>query len=182
MKRIAYKTMTKYNWPPGPWMDEPDKVQWTNRTTGLPCLAVRQSESGHWCGYVGVSEGHPAYEQHYDNVDVLVHGGLTFSAHCMVSPFDPGGELAATAVCHVVEPGEDDHVWWLGFDCIHSGDRSPANRFEMNRDWDTYRSLRYVQRQCGELAKQLVMLGVDQVRAGGRRPYWREASTATLSL
>jgi hypothetical protein len=45
-----YRTIDKSAWGPGPWTDEPDKVQWTDTATGLPCLAKRNPRGGHWCG------------------------------------------------------------------------------------------------------------------------------------
>lgn len=69
-------------WGPGPWNNEPDKRQWVDKKTGLACLMLRAGHMGHWCGYVGVPKGHPAYGKGYDDVDVQVHGGLTFSDMC----------------------------------------------------------------------------------------------------
>src|SRR5438477_3224946 len=66
-------------WGPGPWQDEPDRVDFEH--AGLPCLAHR-GPSGQWCGYVGLPPTHPAYGQHYDQVDVDAHGGLTYSDRC----------------------------------------------------------------------------------------------------
>ena len=60
MKRISYEgVVDKTSWGQGPWMSEPDKLQWQDEATGLPCLIVRGS-SGSWCGYVGVHPYHPA--------------------------------------------------------------------------------------------------------------------------
>ena len=49
---------TKDAWGPGPWHDEPDKLQWSNALTGLPCLIVR-NQLGALCGYVGIDSNHP---------------------------------------------------------------------------------------------------------------------------
>jgi hypothetical protein len=151
----VYKTLDRSKWPSGPWDSEPDKVQWKDTATGLPCLAVRHSDAGHWCGYVGVPEGHPWFEKDgYSAVHADVHGGLTFSGHCR-----PGSE--DRAICHIPEPGESDNVWWLGFDCAHAWDWSPEDeKFAAQggiwtKDWDrVYRSLAYVQSQCASLAQQ----------------------------
>ena len=62
-------------WGPGPWVDKPDKIQWPDKVTGLPCLVVR-NHSGAWCGYVGVSEEHPHFGRVFETVSVTVHGGL----------------------------------------------------------------------------------------------------------
>lgn len=144
MKTIEYKTIDKSSWKRGPWDDEPDKVQWTDKATGLPCLAVRQGFSGHWCGYVGVSGTHPNYGADYDRVEADAHGGLTFASKC-----SPGDE--STSICHIVEHGEDDDVWWFGFDCAHLGDLSP----NMSDHRGFYRDLGYVKNQIKSLTHQL---------------------------
>lgn len=119
----------KSEWGAGPWVGEPDRVEWRigGMLRGLVCLAVR-GPFGNWCGYVGVPPGHPAHGQHYgaDSIeDLHVHGGLTFAGPCDV------GEHAQ--ICHVPEPGEPDAVWWLGFDCGHGLDYSPAMEATMRR-------------------------------------------------
>ena len=72
METREYTTInrTALGWPDGPWNGEPDKVQWQDQQTGMPCLAVRHPESGHWCGYVGVDPDHPHFEQSYDDVSM----------------------------------------------------------------------------------------------------------------
>lgn len=65
MKTIEYRTIDKSSWPRGPWDAEPDKRQWQDEATGLPCLIVRVDHSGHLCGYVGVPPKHPLYEVSY---------------------------------------------------------------------------------------------------------------------
>lgn len=122
MKTIEYTTIDKSDWPRGPWDTEVDKKQWVDEATGLACMIRRAGhELGHWCGYVGVPRGHAAYGVEYDDIGCEVHGGLTFSSRCQHGD-------QATAICHLVEEGEDDDVWWLGFDCAHSGDLIPAMR------------------------------------------------------
>lgn len=64
MKTIEYRNVDKSGWPAGEWQDEPDKVQWQDAATGLPCLIVRNG-SGALCGYVGVAVGHPCYDLGY---------------------------------------------------------------------------------------------------------------------
>jgi hypothetical protein len=67
METREWKTLNRTGWPSGEWDDEPDKAQWIDEGSGLPCLAVRASHSGHWCGYVGVSESHPWFGKGYDD-------------------------------------------------------------------------------------------------------------------
>lgn len=66
MERIEYRNVIdKSQWGDGPWQSEPDKIQWQDEATGLPCLIVR-GPVGALCGYVGVPKTHPAYGLHYD--------------------------------------------------------------------------------------------------------------------
>lgn len=155
---------------PGPWDDEPDRMQWTDEATGLVCLARRQPNSGHWCGYVGVDAEHPlngkgysecwlaepcgdVYCDHGPMYLVDVHGGITYADGCDDDPTE--------GVCHLPEPGEPDHLWWFGFDCAHYCDLRPAAPLlpGFTDDHDdlslTYRTLDYVRSECARLAAQL---------------------------
>lgn len=134
------KSIDKSGWGPGPWQDEPDRVEFEH--LGFPCLMVRQKSHGGWCGYVAVPPGHPWHGAGYD-LDVEIHGGITY------------GEKCAGEICHVPKPGEPDDVWWLGFDCAHAWDFSPAR----DRTWprfgdEVYRTAAYVRGQCARLAEQ----------------------------
>jgi hypothetical protein len=87
-------------WGPGPWMVEPDLVEW--RAAGIPYpLLIVRGDLGALCGYVGVPPGHPCYGPEStigpNSEDITASG--------------PGGEL------HVATAGPSD-LWWLGFDCI----------------------------------------------------------------
>lgn len=152
MKTLEWTTIDKSSWPRGEWDSEPDKKQWLDEATGLPCLIVR-GPSGALCGYVGVPDGHPLFEKDYSSADVSVHGGLTFADHCC--PHEDG---EGRGICHVVEPGEADNVWWLGFDCAHSGDVWPRDRHGLHDAWSRYRDWHYVARQVESLAKQLAAI------------------------
>ncbi|MGE5512362.1 MAG: hypothetical protein ACM31O_14035 [Bacteroidota bacterium] len=193
MKTIDYIAVAdKSDWGDGPWMSEPDKRQWVDKATGLPCLIVRNS-LGALCGYVGVSKSHPAYGKDYFDVDVRVHGGLTFARQCAPKPTREMWEewrrmsretaqahprshrahalakltrelddydaflawVEASSVCHKVEPGEDDDVWWLGFDCGHVDDLCPSDRYVQT---GAYRDFAYVTAQVRSLAAQLAAL------------------------
>jgi hypothetical protein len=144
----------KSTWPAGPWQSEPDKIQWVDPATGLDALMVRHESYGHWCGYVGVAEGHPAFGKGYDAVDAEVHGGLTFADACQEDAAEGHG------VCHIPEPGRPEHIWWLGFDCAHAYDLSPAPRglARLFGDSSTYRDRAYVEAEIADLARQLAAL------------------------
>ena len=156
METREYHSVDKGAWPDGPWMKEVDKKQWQDADTGYPCLIVR-GPSGALCGYVGVPEGHPYYETGCDNVPVEAHGGLTFSSHCQHGSEDH-------SICHVPAPGEPDNVWWLGFDCAHLGDVTPAyDSIRMSVGMhtrrslfgETYKDMAYVEGEVRMLARQL---------------------------
>lgn len=156
MESLEWTYVDRTGWPSGEWDGEPDQVQWQDEATGLPCLAKRNHRSGNWCGYVGVSEGHRYFEAKYDEPTVDVHGGLTYADFCEGEP--------GKNICHLPVPGETDRVWWLGFDCAHSGDYSPRDKaderdrggcFALIDGYEQYRTLAYVKNQCHGLAAQL---------------------------
>jgi hypothetical protein len=142
-------------WGDGPWQNEPNRVDFRYR--GFPCMILRSDVTGALCGYLGVGPSHPWYQASYDDVDVWVHGGLTYGNFCQ-------GDL-----CHVPLP-EDPFVnpWWLGFDCSHAWDLAPAMRALLRRtragrmlsdrsvgmSWEVYRDVAYVTRQIKLLAIQ----------------------------
>jgi hypothetical protein len=139
--------MDKAAWGPGPWQEEPDRVEFTE--AGLPCLLLRGSSWGNWCGYAAVPPGHPAHGKDFDGIDVEVHGGLTYAQQC-------SGEI-----CHVPQPGDPDNVWWLGFDCAHAWDLAPGLAASMGGlgSYDrTYKTVRYVERETRRLARQLAAM------------------------
>lgn len=72
MKTLEWTTVDKSKWGRGPWDGEPDKKQWQDEVTGLPCLAVRNPSGGNWCGYVGIPKRHPLHGVGYsDEVPIL---------------------------------------------------------------------------------------------------------------
>lgn len=70
METIEYRTVDKSGWDRGQWDNEPDKKQWVDEETGLPCLIVRSHGTGALCGYVGVDKSHPAYRLNYNGCSV----------------------------------------------------------------------------------------------------------------
>ena len=153
MKTKEYFTVDKTMWGLGAWTDEPDKIQYPDPDTGLPCLIVRNA-LGSLCGYVGVPEGHPCFGKNYDTegtFGIEVHGGLTYAGPC-----DPSGDEAAR-ICHTPAKGEPDHVWWLGYDCGHAWDISPSMESHgfMSADDCTYKDVPFVKKNNALLAQQL---------------------------
>lgn len=157
MNTLEYRTVDKSTWGAGPWQSEPDKKQWQDMATGLPCLIVR-APSGALCGYAGVDQQHLFHGKSYMDIDHLeCHGGLTFSESCHPN------ETPETGICHITGPDEPDHVWWLGFDCAHCNDLTPGSDALMRSvlgnaaflSHGVYRDFSYVTQQVTQLAQQL---------------------------
>jgi hypothetical protein len=153
----------KSKWDDGPWKSEPDKAQWIDAATGLDCL-IHRGPSGALCGYVGVPPGHRFHGSDYsavlfdtedgDSSYPEVHGGLTFSDSCAETTREDG-----RGICHIPEPGRPADVWWLGFDCAHSGDLCPS--YDRSWEYGTYRDLEYVKREVESLARQLAAVKAE---------------------
>lgn len=138
-----------------PWQAEPNRVEFKYK--GYHCL-VNRAHPGNLCGYVALPNGHPYYGKHYEDIDIGVHGGLTYAGACQ-------GDI-----CHVPEEGESDDVWWIGFDCAHSGDLVPET-YEMlqsggilhdhpfscylNNAYETYKTVAFVKKEIRHMVKQL---------------------------
>jgi hypothetical protein len=153
-------------WGDGPWATEPDKAQWTDPTTGLPCIALRGPTHGAWCGYVGVHADHPLHGAPWNSSRVsgrlFVHGAVDYSAPCQHddAPIEH-------RICHTPAPGEPDDVWWFGFACAKGVDYQPGDVARLRRngllplaasdiyDLNDYCTLEYVQLNCTVLAAQL---------------------------
>lgn len=166
-------------WGPGAWDAEPDRDEWHDEATGLPCLVVR-NKLGALCGYVGAPPGHPWHRLPGSSdalEDVDVHGGVTFANSCH------------PPICHTPAPGEPDDVWWIGFDCAHCGDPSACTTRRGDRS--ARRAARSVRRAAREGAADLLRVSARRqlVPRLGRRdprrtrrhregPGWRMTTTA----
>jgi len=128
---------------------EPDRVDFIH--AGFSCF-IQRGPVGAWCGYVGVPASHPAYGKDYNDVDVAVHGGLTYCGACDGS------------ICHTPAEGMPDDVWWLGFDTNHWQDVSPVDMGKLldmigYKQDGVYRNVNYATKETMELAEQLALMG-----------------------
>jgi len=139
-------------------------------------MSVGRSED-HRCGYVAVTEGHPAFGKRYDEqLDCISQDAVNNSTLGDKSPI-----LAFTAGCgsddehnlvrrsldillevhggltyssHEVGseyPIPSEGLWWFGFDCAHYNDIPSIGG----------RTLEFCEEQCESLARQLVELAVS---------------------
>ncbi len=94
------------------------------------------------CGYVGVPRGHPYFGKGCDDVDVQVHGGLTFAGYW---------------------EDIDSEIWWLGFDCGHAFDLDdlPTSLTTPPYVLKSKKSDEFVREQTKRLAEQLA--SVDKI-------------------
>lgn len=151
-----------------PWLNEPSRVEF--RYKGYDCLIQRVDHRradnpkdylGHLCGYVAIPPGHPYHGKSYDDMDIEVHGGLTYGNKCQGK------------ICHVPQPGESDDVFWIGFDMAHSDDlipgmwelRQPGEcLYDINQKFssipdrlhETYKTIGYVKNEIRSVVKQLI--------------------------
>jgi hypothetical protein len=130
-----------------PWETEPSHEEWVHTPTRYKCKIRRHPDFLHLCGYVGIPYGHVWYGQSYNDTNAVsppVHGGVTFS-----------GRMPET---------KGRAVWWLGFDCGHSGDMSPGILMKLmgieltpllRLANEEYRDIDYVRSECNLLADNL---------------------------
>lgn len=142
----------------GEWIEEPDLVRFKCKT--IKCSIKRvivfeedgTSFGGYLCGYVQVPLLHPWFGKDKGEMEVLCHGGITFS-----------------------DDIEDEEGWgfWIGFDCGHGGDYVPSHE-KIRRDnpiskhfpipeifkdcllfYPEYRNIAYVTEECKSIVKQM---------------------------
>lgn len=120
--------------------DEGDFEEYIDEETGYTCRINRLQYMGSLCGYVLLPDIHPCINTYYDDIDVNVHGGLTFK-----------GSFNSEGYNMPLHKGT-----WIGFDCNHAWDYSP--RLGKFSDDGTYRDWEYVKNELRGLCKQLKAL------------------------
>lgn len=96
-------------WGNGPWLAEPDRVEWVDPATERPCLVFRH-DMGYLCGYAAVDPGHPLHQVDRSGLD-LMSAPVDYTAFCQEGP--------DAKICHVPAPGKPADVWWFGFHSAH---------------------------------------------------------------
>ena len=167
-------------------LGDADKIAWRDPASGYECIIMRKERGGPLSGYVAVPPGHPLFGFDSDAVppdlDIEVHGGLSYSAICNEGP-SPNRRLIneARTICHVVlrpakyaavehateyRAGQDTHekAWWFGFKCDQVYDAVPSRpgdwpRFLEKETGAAVRDEGYVYDQVVDLAAQLRAIG-----------------------
>jgi hypothetical protein len=171
----------KSRWGPGPWQDEPDRLDWNDERTGLACRIIRNMPLGNLCGYVGVPPSHPYFGWNYDDDIRFAPGDLEDATIEDVGIFDAfiyamqGGRehgtipLGMTLKAHhgLTFAGslrnDPSGLWYFGFDCGHAWDVLPGFQMtelfrELPLPGRTYRDIEYVRKEVTSLAFQLRQL------------------------
>ena len=120
---IAYTVPAHQPAADGAWRLEPEKLAWSDRATGYPCI-IRREIGGHLAAYVGLPLAHPLYGYRADAIPANllgVPGGLDYAAPC-----DERGP-ESTSICHVADNRQHDDLWWLGTECNRITDLIPDN-------------------------------------------------------
>lgn len=133
----------KRDWGKGEWQNEPDIMGWVDEKTGYFCLIRRSEVTGSLCGYVGITNTHRAFKMDMDDCNFTCHGGVTYAGHTAFRDFS-----------------SSDDIWWIGFDCAHFRDLSPAMDAVMpdfieGLEKMQYRNIEFVKESIRDLADDL---------------------------
>ena len=151
---------------PGPWDGEPDKIAWTDRATGYPCVIVRE-RGGEYGAHVGVPPDHSLSGYNADAVPGPISQGLHRPVSCAQACQRRVPE--PVSICHVSERNahfsqqmargqeSEDDAWWLGM--LFDG---PRDLVPMGRErklaaerGEAYRDARFAYEQATLLARRL---------------------------
>ena len=106
---------------------------------GFKCRVLDSPFQG-YNGYVAVPKGHPIHGLSYNDFDINVHGGVTFSDFGEDKPNKEG---------EILWPNPE--LYWIGFDTAHYGDWVGYNPDMGGRKW----SVEDVAQETEQMAKQL---------------------------
>lgn len=122
-------------------INRPEDVLSKGEHLGFEWMVVHNC-SGYRCGYVRVPLGHSWHGKGYDDLNLNVHGGITFAE--------------ADVPCKAPGPDTD---WWVGFDCAHAFDAPdpglPSRDLPIWHEAEAVvRSQDYVEAECRSLCQQ----------------------------
>ena len=106
---------------------------------------ILKNDIGYRCGYSYVRPHHPWYNIDEYDLEVEVHGGITFSEIDTLS-----------------------EVRWLGFDCAHGGDAADQSLVDYELPscrFGVVRTTEYVRKECESLILQIKRLEFDYLHS-----------------
>lgn len=171
------RTINKESWPHGPWMGEPDFLQFKT-AEGFDGVIIRTIHSGALCGYVGIPASHPWHGKEYgaeispskeqlgqtvdmDKISII----SLFAAAANAESIEDFARIDCIISVHGgltysskgrSDFNEDPALWYFGFDCNHYGDFAPGMGDFMD---GSYRDIEYVQGEVARLSQQLSKAG-----------------------
>ena len=102
---------------------------------------------GFYNGYVALTEDDKWYGKEYDDIDINVHGGLTFSSF--------GND-------HLDRCNENgQNLYWIGFDCMHYGDYDEV--FSLHSKCN--KSPEYIVNEIFEMVHQIIEVKLQQAHS-----------------
>jgi len=107
---------------------------------GFKCRVLDSPFQG-YNGYIAVTKDHPIYGLSYNDFDINVHGGITFTTFGKDEPDKESGE--------VLWPNPE--LYWIGFDTAHSGDWIGYTPEREGKRW----TIEMVADETEQMAKQL---------------------------
>lgn len=107
---------------------------------GIPWVTCRAPMYGAANGYVKIPPGHHWHGLGYDEINVDVHGGLTF-----------GGGVSG----------------WIGFDTLHSGDVWPGTPDFGSTSWDKHWTDELVAEEAKRLARNVAAAAYETAELSG---------------
>ena len=93
---------------------------------------IRRNNFNVWLGYVYIPQGHPCFDKFCEDIDVQIHGGLTYSGLTKLNGID---------------------YYIVGFDCAHYDDIIPEHDYIF--EGSTYKDYNFVKQETIQLAEQL---------------------------
>jgi hypothetical protein len=124
---------------------EGDELQWDytcNNGVIIHC-SIHRNGVKTLCGYITLTKDSSLYGVGYDNLNIQVHGGLTYDGY------------------------DEYENWVIGFDFAHYKDLTPY--FLLNGEYDfeqrgIYRDMEYVKSECESMAEQASVFSKSIVR------------------
>lgn len=104
------------------------------------CVIARHSSLFHYCGYVALPKGHKFYGKEGEEIDIEVHGGISYSDY---------------GLKHLIGSVFFDY-WWIGFDCGHFGDLLPNIHMPL-LNGSEYRDFEFVKNEIQKMCDQLIL-------------------------
>lgn len=92
----------------------------------------------HPTAYIEIPKGNRLWEKEYDDIDINVHGGLTYASHIMM--------------------GIESENWYIGWDYAHAGDYLGYDKImgfdmKLSKQWSTEE----IEEECKNAIEQIII-------------------------